>query len=55
MMKLYPGCNDLALVMEKYDVDGDGKLSFQEFADAIMPRDQNYASLLLNRKSYNMN
>lgn len=28
LMKLYPGCNDLALVMEKYDVDGDGKLSF---------------------------
>jgi Ca2+-binding EF-hand superfamily protein len=52
---LYPQKEELELVLSKYDKDNDGKLSFSEFCDMVVPRDKNYASLVINRKPYNLN
>jgi Ca2+-binding EF-hand superfamily protein len=41
------------MIMKQYDKDEDGKLSFKEFSGAIMPKDKNYANLLVSRKPYN--
>ena len=55
IFKIYPSLAELELVMAKYDKDNDGKLNFKEFCDVIVPKDKNYASLLINRKAYNSN
>jgi len=52
IFQIYPSSTDLTLLIEKHDKDCDGKLSFNEFAEMILPRDKNYASLVLNRKGY---
>lgn len=53
LYKIYPQKAELELLMKKYDIDEDGKLKFQEFTNIIVPKDKNYAALLLTRKPYN--
>ena len=38
--------------MFRYDTDIDGKLSFSEFSEAILPYDENYRDLVLRRSPY---
>ena len=38
--------------MARYDADHDGKLSFDEFKEALLPRDENYKKLCLSRRSF---
>lgn len=53
ILGLYPQREELELVINKYDKDHDGKLDFSEFTNMVVPRDKNYASLILKRKSFN--
>lgn len=55
MFEIYPSIDDISLIMLKYDKDSDEKLNFKEFCSMILPKDKNYSSLLLSRKSYNAN
>ena len=38
--------------MARYDVDSDGKVNFDEFKDALLPRDENYRKLCTSRRSF---
>ena len=38
--------NDLILLIIKYDSDLDGKLSYSEFYEMIIPKDTNYSSII---------
>ena len=38
--------------MARYDGDKDGRLNYDEFKEALLPRDPNYKSLCLARKSF---
>ena len=38
--------------MARYDDDNDGKLNFDEFKEALLPRDENYKQLCLARRSF---
>ena len=52
LFKLYPTSLEIELSMFRYDRDLDGRLNLSEFKEAILPYDENYRSLVLNRKSY---
>ena len=41
--------------MQRYDCDKDGKLSFTEFCDMVLPSTDAYKQLVLGRKSINKN
>ncbi len=51
-LALFPRKEELLLLFQQFDLDQDGKLDFKEFSLMILPKDKNYASLVLNRKSY---
>ena len=52
LFKLYPTSLELELTMFRYDKDLDGKLRYSELAEAILPYDDNYRSLIERRTSY---
>ena len=45
---------DARLFVERYDKDGDGRLDFREFQQAMTPTDPYYASMLMRRPSSHM-
>ncbi|KAL4441552.1 hypothetical protein ABPG74_021484 [Tetrahymena malaccensis] len=44
--------NDIYLLMRRYDLDNDGQLRFTDIAEAITPKQSEYAKLLNKRESY---
>ena len=52
LLKLYPSTLEVELALYRYDRDLDGKLSFDEFREIILPSDKNYRDLVLRRKPY---
>eukprot|EP00347_Sterkiella_histriomuscorum_P016452 403353122 len=52
IMRNYPQKEEIQLLLQKFDSDQDGKLSFNEFSNMILPMDKNYASLIISRSSY---
>lgn len=53
LIKQYPRTDELELVMKRYDKDKDGRLSFSEFSDMILPSTEAYKKLVLARKTAN--
>jgi len=53
LFKLFPSSLEIRLVFDRYDVDKDGKLSFNEFADCFTPKDENYKVMCVERLPYN--
>jgi len=49
---VFPRREEMQLLLLEYDENKDGKLDFKEFCNMILPKDKNYASLVLNRKSF---
>ena len=45
---------DARLFVQKYDKDGDGRLNFREFSQAMTPNDPYFASMLSRRPSSHM-
>ena len=39
---LFPPREEMQLLMLRYDKDGDGRLSWEEFSSMFLPRDQHY-------------
>jgi len=52
LMKLYPTSLEVELALFRYDKDLDGRLNFDEFKEAILPKDHNYRDLVMRRPSY---
>ena len=52
LLELYPQVIEIELAMARYDTDGDGKLSYDEFKEALLPQDENYRKLCLARRSF---
>ena len=52
LLELYPQVIEIELAMARYDSDGDGKLSYEEFKEALLPADENYRKLCLARRSF---
>lgn len=50
LYKQYPKTYELQLLWLRYDKDKDGKLSFQEFCDMILPVTPCYNELVMTRK-----
>jgi len=55
LLKMYPTSVEIELCFKRYDRDGDGKWSFREFADAILPRNESYKDLCIKRRPFNCN
>ena len=49
---VYPRREEIQLLLQEFDENKDGMLDFKEFCNIVLPKDKNYASLVLNRKSY---
>ena len=52
LLKLYPTSLEIELTMYRYDKQLNGKLTFNDFKDVILPFDNNYRDIVLNRKSF---
>ena len=52
LLKLFPTSLEIELSMFRYDTSMDGRLSFQEFKELILPYDENYRDLVLRRPPY---
>eukprot|EP00743_Colponemidia_sp_Colp-15_P002650 GILK01002872.1.p1 GENE.GILK01002872.1~~GILK01002872.1.p1 ORF type:complete len:586 (-),score=91.06 GILK01002872.1:92-1849(-) len=52
---VYTNKDELYLFFRRYDKDSDGRLRYSDFCEAFTPRQAEYASLLNNRVSYNLN
>ena len=49
---IFPHKDDVYLYIRRYDRNGDGKISFQEFSDAMIPVDVAQAASLLRRPAH---
>ena len=52
MLQIYPQTLEIELTMARYDTDSDGRLNYDEFKEAVLPRDENYKKLCMNRRSF---
>lgn len=51
LMRLYPTSIEIELTLFRYDKDMDGRLSFYEFSEMVLPVDENYRDLVERRSS----
>ena len=51
LMRLYPTSVEIELTLFRYDKDMDGRLSFDEFSEMVLPVDANYRDLVERRSS----
>lgn len=52
LLKLYPTSLEIELTMYRYDKQFNGKLTFDDFSDVILPFDKNYRDIVLSRPSF---
>ena len=51
---MYPSTDDIILTFTRYDLDKTEILSFKEVASMLLPEDENYKKLAIERKPLNM-
>ena len=51
MLKLYPSSLELELTLYRYDRNLNGKIDFNEFKEALLSSDENYADLVLRKRA----